>query len=238
MCFGLYGKTTWPISEEVRKKALKGYPRGEKPITSRPGDVIEPELPKAKQEFGKLAKNDDDLLLCSLYPVTGSRFLKWKYNEETMPSEMKPKTLEDAKREQELIQKAISGELMDKVEAPAKPKSARAFDVYIDDEYFKVEVADGSVKSRSRSAVQAASNADESAAAVDDTSALKAPIPGMIVEFKKKIGDEVKSGDTVVVLEAMKMFNNLAANNNGVITGIKFGVGDSVAKGDVLATIE
>jgi len=55
LCFGLYGKTTLPIDEKVRKKALKGYPRGETPITKRPGDMLEPELPKIKKDFRGLA---------------------------------------------------------------------------------------------------------------------------------------------------------------------------------------
>jgi pyruvate carboxylase subunit B len=48
LCYGLYGKTTLPIDPEVQKKALVGYPRGEKPITVRPGDVIEPAMDKVK----------------------------------------------------------------------------------------------------------------------------------------------------------------------------------------------
>ena len=59
----------------------------------------------------------------------------------------------------------------------------------------------------------------------------------MIVEFKKKVGDEVKVGETIVVLEAMKMFNNLDAKVDGVIKEIKFDTGDSVAKGDVIVEI-
>ena len=58
------------------------------------------------------------------------------------------------------------------------------------------------------------------------------------VEFKKKNGDEVKAGEIVVVLEAMKMMNNFEANKDGVISGIKFDSGDTVVKGDILFTIE
>jgi biotin carboxyl carrier protein len=60
----------------------------------------------------------------------------------------------------------------------------------------------------------------------------------MVVEFKKKVGDEVKVGETVVVLEAMKMMNNLDSTVDGVVTEIKFDSGDSVSKGDVLMVIE
>ncbi len=80
ICFGLYGKTPTEINPEVRAKALKGYSRGETPITERPGDFLKPELDKAKEDIGDLAKNDEDLLIFALYPTTGREFLQKKYN--------------------------------------------------------------------------------------------------------------------------------------------------------------
>ena len=99
LCYGLYGKTAVPINPEVQKKALKGYARGEEPITCRPAEVLEPELDKAKEDTKGLAVDLDDVLIYALYPVTGKKFLKWKYGKEQPPAEVKPRTLEDAKRE-------------------------------------------------------------------------------------------------------------------------------------------
>ncbi len=79
LCFGLYGRTPTEIDPEVRAKALKNYPRGQEPITVRPGDFLEPELPKIKEEFSDLIKNDEDLLIVALYPTTGKEFLEKKY---------------------------------------------------------------------------------------------------------------------------------------------------------------
>ncbi|MCD6176606.1 MAG: carboxylase, partial [Candidatus Cloacimonetes bacterium] len=230
LCFGLYGKTTLPIDEKVRKKALKGYPRGETPITTRPGDTLEPELPNVIKEFKDLAKNIDDEVLCALYPVTGKRFLNWKYGLEDIPDDVKPKTLEDVKKEQELIQKALSGELTTKKDNPANTK---AFDVYVDGEHFNVEVVDPNARQ-----MGFAVKKKEEITAEDDTGNLLAPIPGMIIEYKQKVGDKVKTGDTVVVLEAMKMFNNLEAPCDGIIKSIAQKVGDSVSKGAILCYIE
>lgn len=147
LCYGLYGQTPAPIDPEVQKKALKGYPRGEKPFKGRPADILEPELEKAKQEVGDLAKDIDDLLIYALYPTTGKKFLRWKYGLEDIPEEVKPKTMEDVKREQELIEKAKKGLLVEKIEkdAPEKGQGIRTFNVFVDDEFFKVEVeqADG-----------------------------------------------------------------------------------------------
>jgi biotin carboxyl carrier protein len=66
---------------------------------------------------------------------------------------------------------------------------------------------------------------------------LKAPLPGTISTVNVKVGDQVSAGDTVVVLEAMKMQNNIEAENSGTVTAINVSPGDSVMEGAVLLTI-
>lgn len=66
---------------------------------------------------------------------------------------------------------------------------------------------------------------------------IKAPLPGTILELKKKVGDEVKIGDTLLIMEAMKMENDINADKGGVISEIKVNNGDSVLEGDVLVVI-
>ncbi len=64
-----------------------------------------------------------------------------------------------------------------------------------------------------------------------------APLPGTITELKVKVGDTIKNGDTVVVLEAMKMQNNIEAECDGTVTSIVVNQGDTVMEGDTLITI-
>jgi pyruvate carboxylase subunit B len=78
--YGLYGRPSAPVNEEVRKKALKGYERGETPIDVRPGDVLDPELPKAREALKGISDKMEDILIYALYPMTGMEFLKKKYN--------------------------------------------------------------------------------------------------------------------------------------------------------------
>ncbi len=78
--------------------------------------------------------------------------------------------------------------------------------------------------------------AQEQAPAAEGTP-LVAPMPGMIVNYEKQVGDEVSEGETVVVLEAMKMENALPAPCSGTVKAINFNSGDSVAKSDVLCVI-
>jgi pyruvate/oxaloacetate carboxyltransferase len=104
--YGLYGRPPVGISDEVKKQVLKGYKKGKEPITCRPADLIGPELEKAKEETKGLAKDLCDTLIYALYPKTGIEFLKWKYGLEPVPERVKPKTLEDVKREDEAMAKA------------------------------------------------------------------------------------------------------------------------------------
>ena len=66
---------------------------------------------------------------------------------------------------------------------------------------------------------------------------MKAPLPGVIVDVKVKPGDEINRGDTVVILDAMKMENNINADRDGKIIEIKVNKGDSVLEGADLVVI-
>jgi len=77
-----------------------------------------------------------------------------------------------------------------------------------------------------------------SKAGVNKANAIKAPLPGVITDIKVSVGDEVKVGDTVVVLEAMKMANNLDCEKAGKVTAILVKVGDSVMEDSPLVVIE
>jgi pyruvate/oxaloacetate carboxyltransferase len=90
LVYGLYGKTPTPVNPEVQKVALKGYKRGQTPITGRPADYLEPEMESARQKLGSLARTEEDVLTYVLYPTTGEEFLKWKYGLEPMPSSWHP----------------------------------------------------------------------------------------------------------------------------------------------------
>lgn len=258
LCYGLYGKTAIPIDPKVQKKALKGYPRGEKPITCRPADVLKPELKDVQKDVGGLAKDLDDQLVCALYPVTGRRFLKWKYGIEEAPDSVKAKTLDAVKAEEERVRKAKAGDLIEKKPKKGPPKglNLRTFKVFVDNEYFEVGVEEGAGGTPVVSYVQpgAASQPAQvaqtaapppppdsvpAAAAEGDVEGkpLTAPMPGLIISVAVKVGDTVQEGDPVLVLEAMKMENSIPAPVSGTIKAVYFGSGDSVSKDDVICVI-
>ena len=268
LCYGLYGKTAVPIDPEVQKKALKGYARGEEPITCRPAEVLEAELPQAEEDVKGLAVDLDDTILYAIYPVTGKKFLKWKYGKEEPPEEVKAKTFDQVKAEDELVSKARAGLLVEKQAqaAPAKSENLRTFNVFVGDDFYEVGVdaqgespvisymqqmpvqmpqpqapmappaAAPAAPAAAEPAKEAEAAPEAKAASVDGTPLL-APMPGMVVSYAKQVGDAVDEGETVVVLEAMKMENALPAPTDGTIKAINYSSGDSVAKGDVLLVI-
>ena len=67
---------------------------------------------------------------------------------------------------------------------------------------------------------------------------VKSPLPGVILDIKVKEGDEVKKGQTVIILEAMKMENSINADRDGKVTSIKVSKGESVLEGTDLIIIE
>ena len=67
--------------------------------------------------------------------------------------------------------------------------------------------------------------------------AIKTPLPGVIIDVKVNVGDTVAKGQTVVVLEAMKMENNINADRDGKVTAIQVAKGDTVADGAVLVVL-
>ena len=74
-------------------------------------------------------------------------------------------------------------------------------------------------------------------AAVGAGSPIKAPLPGTITELKVNVGDTVKVGDVLLVLEAMKMQNNIESEFDGTVTSITVKQGETVMEGSVLLTI-
>lgn len=68
--------------------------------------------------------------------------------------------------------------------------------------------------------------------------AIKSPLPGVVLSIQVAVGDAVKVGQRLMILEAMKMENNIDSDKQGTVKEIKVSTGDSVLEGDVLMTIE
>jgi len=227
--------------------------------------MIAPELEAAKETTKEIARDIGDVLLYALYPTTGMRFLRYKYGlDTTIPDDWKPphapKTLEEAKKEDELIAKAKAGKLLEKVEeeATAKAPGFRTFKVLVDGKYHEVEVEETAGRVSVRNIAPSASRPAPApsprreatpepvgekkethavAPAAEGEVQLVAPVPGTVIRYEVNVGDRVKQGDTIVILEAMKMKNYLPAPVSGTVKSINCAADASVERGRVLATI-
>ena len=241
--FGLYGQPPLPMDKAVQKIALKGYERGTRPTKGRPADILDPEMDAAREATKEIAKNDGDVLIYALYPVTGLRFLRWKYGLEEPPPDVSPDY------------RPPTADAAPATGAPPADLSpaARTFNVHVGAERFQVVVdpADGQSSARVRpmaprggssrmaqppppapdAATPSMQNAPEGGAL------LTSPMPGLVIRHEVEIGQTVKAGDTLVVIEAMKMQNMLPSPAAGVILELPRAAGDRVARGDILAVI-
>ncbi|RJP69530.1 MAG: biotin/lipoyl-binding protein [Candidatus Abyssobacteria bacterium SURF_17] len=239
--FGLYGLPPAPVDKRIQEICLKGYSRGQTPTTKRPADLLEPGMQKARDEAKDLAKNETDVLIVALYPVTGKRFLKWKYGLEPVPTDVKPKTLEDVKRENELIQKALKGELVEKPkkEPPKKGPGVRTFNVFVDGGYYEVEVEEAGaipvvqcITPGAPSAPSAPAAAPQHAAA---SAAPAAPNPPAAATVWPKAPAKPESKSEPVAVKGAAI---ISAPMPGVIIKVLVKEGDSVKAGDAVVILE
>ncbi|MCH8500603.1 MAG: sodium-extruding oxaloacetate decarboxylase subunit alpha [Aliidiomarina sp.] len=227
---GEYGATAAPVNAELQKKVLAGA----EAITCRPADLIDDELEALTIELQEKAKSDnirlaeaivDDVLTYALFPQIGLKFLQNRDN----PDAFEPvPSVENATP----VRKAETGD-----------NSIERYDVCISGECFSVEVGpDGSLKAESSRSSNTTTESQPKPAAAPQASAnahaLHAPLSGNLWKYQVKPGDAVKSGDVVVILEAMKMETEVRADRDGVIVELKAREGDSVISGDILLTIE
>ena len=114
--------------------------------------------------------------------------------------------------------------------------------VTVNGEEFKVEMEPEAEPEKKKVVLgQPVESTDETAtpaANVNTANAVKAPLPGTITSINVAVGDEVSAGDTVVVLEAMKMQNNIEAEKSGKVTAICGKQGQAVLEEDALVVIE
>ena len=117
-------------------------------------------------------------------------------------------------------------------------------DVTVNGEAFKVEMEPEAEPEKKKVVLgnPTAESSDDSSATptanVNTANAVKAPLPGVITSIEKQEGQQINAGDTVVVLEAMKMANNIEAEKSGTVTAICVKQGENVMEDAPLVVIE
>jgi oxaloacetate decarboxylase alpha subunit len=238
---GLYGRPPAPIKEEVLRKVLGD----EEPIYHiRPADLLEPELERIREEAIKAgAKSEEDVLSYALFPLVAKEFFEWREKGEPYVPELEEK---EEKRENIPVEFVITvhGEQYHVQIAGRgeRTQEGRTFFVRLDGRLEEVllkpvrelsptEVVSGDLSSLGMEVKPKRSKP----VALGDVAS---PISGKIVNIKVKPGDEVKEGDVLFVVEAMKMENEVHSPISGVVEEVLAQVGETVNPDEVVVRIK
>ena len=221
---GLYGRTPAPLSKALIKKVLS---EGEEMISVRPADLLKPELQKAKKESAAFAKSPQDVISFAMFGSIAETFLK-----ERNANALKPEALEsfeekcDSKLPKE-FEVVVNGEhYAIKIEGSGeKTDEVRPFFIRVDGELKEVFVESVNPEAEAKAPKEQKAGSLPQATAPGHA---KSPMPGTLTRLRVKVGDRVKQGDTLAIVEAMKMENEVLAPINGVVKEIYAKVGVQV----------
>jgi len=243
---GLFGQPPGPVDPEIQKIVIGG----EDQITVRPADVLEPAMPGARRTLARLGwpkAADQQVLNFLLFPEAATALLRGEARVERLEDEPElpppPAALVDGGDLSEPVGDAAAIPISALPPPPAPPAeaapppptsaAAREFSVEVDGEVFEVRVTatDGGALGGGTATVTPAM------APVPAGDGVKAPMQGLIARIPVKVGDQVSVGQTVVVLEAMKMQNDIPSDRAGAVTAVLVAVGQVVSRGDVLVQV-
>lgn len=215
---GEYGKTPASLNADLLAKVLENG----RAITCRPADNLEPEVERLTVELNDLAGSSgirlaenviDDVLTYALFPQVGLKFLENRDN----PDAFEPKP-------------DVHEPMLPVTSTASAPGTPSTYTVRVNGKTFTVEVAEGG----GLTDVQPASS---SAASRAGDGAVAAALAGNIFKVLVAPGDIVSEGQTILVVEAMKMEADIVAPRAGTISEVFVGEGDAVAVGDPLVAI-
>ncbi|MDC3315271.1 sodium-extruding oxaloacetate decarboxylase subunit alpha [Candidatus Thioglobus sp.] len=219
---GEYGAAPAPVNKELQDRVLDGS----EVIACRPADNIEPELDILESEFDKIVAEKgirladqkiDDLMTYALFPQVGIKFLENRDNPDFF--EPVPKAETD------------------------KPKDDGVYTVSFKGQSYTVSVSAGgtitTMSSPSGKAIEDSKESQEESNAPlsNGKEDISAPLSGTIWKTLVSPNQSVKEGDTLIVLEAMKMETEIKATRSGVVVSVDVKEGDSVTVGQLLLSL-
>ncbi len=241
---GFYGKPPGSLNSKIRQKASAG----EKPITGRPPDNLDPELPEAKKELADHQVSAEDILSYALFPSVALQFI-----DERERGELKPEVLEPSPQggqtsdsrdlhlapvefrvmlhgETYHIHVSGSGKIVD---------GRKPYYIKVDDKLEEVYLETlQEVLASGPEAPVSAGTAKGGRPKASGPGDVTTPMPGRVVKVLVAEGAKISTGDPVLVIEAMKMENQVTAPIDGTVKTIHVKEGDQVNSDETLIQIE
>ncbi|MDX1914098.1 MAG: sodium-extruding oxaloacetate decarboxylase subunit alpha [Methylophilus sp.] len=243
---GQYGKSPADIDPAIKKLAVGN----EEGITCRPADLLEPEMARLQAETERIAKSDEDVLTFAMFPDIGKTFLQ-----ERNAGSLKPEALlskddvatSSSRYAPNEFKITLHGETFH-IKLTGSGHSGEEHRPF----YVSVDGIAEEVIVETLSEIEVSGNGTTKGSAKKKTNTVGASgrpkphhsgcvttaMPGTIVAVKVKVGDKVKAGDGVLVIEAMKMENEIQAATTGTVVAIHVGKGDSVTPDESLLEIQ
>jgi pyruvate carboxylase subunit B len=227
---GLYGRPPVPADPELRRLVLGR----EEPITIRPADLLEPQVEAARNQLKKMSyePTDESVLIYLLFPSLTPDYLRGPEPEAPSPKgPARPVSTEPV------------APVADPPAATPPPPAAAAataaeFDVEVEGEVFRVRVSGvGMTVMPGAGAGAAPGAAQASPPPRTGEGTVIAPMQGLIVKLPVKAGDDVKLGDVVAVLEAMKMQNDIVTTVAGKVREVYVKEGEVVTPSQPLLAV-
>jgi len=218
---GEYGATPAPMDSELQKKVLGNS----EPIECRPADLLSPEFETQRSDLLAIAKKEgvtlkneiEDTLTYALFPQVGWKFIKNRNN----PAAFEPLPTENHNPT--------------KISETSSSKPG-VFTVEVGKQAYVVRVTEGGVISEPNVPLKS-DEITQPKSTSGATSEVVAPLAGNVFTINVSVGQRINEGDTVLVLEAMKMETDIRASVSGTVSEISVQAGDAVKVGDVLLTL-
>jgi len=255
---GLYGRPPGPVDPEVQRLVCGG----EEPLTVRPADVLDPMLERARRAMereGLPVSDPTAVLHFVLFPDAAAALLRGEARAERLGDEAEAPTAAETgpppARDDGGQGAAAAGEREPRGDreparapgATAEPSEAggRVYDVEVGGERFRVLVRGGAGPQGGaagpgptrREGGGGAGDGDPEPVAHPGARAVVAPMQGLVLTVAVAVGDLVRSGQTVAVLEAMKMQNDITAATAGTVVAVHVTAGAIVSRDQKLVSI-
>lgn len=235
---GGYGKAPAQVNEDLQKKAIGK----EDVMDCRPADLLKPELEKLRQDIGRLANSDEDVLSYAMFPEVGKQFLEQRAGGALVPEPLllESRAEDSVKKAPTEFNVALHGESYHVKVTGAGPKnqSLRHFYFMVDGvpEEIVVETLDEIVlDGGTQGAVK--NNISSKRRKPTEPGDVFVSMPCNVLEVLVKVGDKVEAGQPVLITEAMKMETETTAPISGVVKAIHVIKGEPANPDEVLVEI-